>query len=157
MVLVLAKKRKYDETTLLDKMAEETSLLQQAFAEIGVQLNKIIDAYKRKKHESDYPRFVSFVYDGDIQCLYKINENLTIEIIEGYVGDAASPEGDRAGIYCREEDNSIVIVDCHSDMENPDPNVDINMFSYDKTSFELTNLLDDGTITLLQWIDSSTI
>lgn len=48
MVLTLANMCKYDETILLNKMAEEISLLQQAFAETGVQLDRIIDAYERK-------------------------------------------------------------------------------------------------------------
>lgn len=45
-------------------MAEETSLLQQAFAETGTQLDRIIDAYERKR---EYPYYIKFSRDENYQ------------------------------------------------------------------------------------------
>ena len=41
------------------------SLLQEAFAETGVQLDRIIDAYERKK--KDYPYYIKFTRDENYQ------------------------------------------------------------------------------------------
>ena len=89
---------------------------------------------------SNYPRYVSFDYDA-ILTIYKINEDLSIEVITGYEG------GSYPGASCLEENNSIIVVEHYgADYEE--------MFKYDKITFELTNLQDfAGGIANLQWID----
>lgn len=68
-------------------MAEE-SLLQQAFAETGVQLDRIIDAYKRNNGSyvpTGFPCYIRIHYEpyGETEIL-RIDSNYNMTSIDGY-------------------------------------------------------------------------
>lgn len=126
-------------------MKVQLKSLSGAFEGTAKSLEGIANALKREEPTppippvSNYPRYVSFNYD-DISTIYKINEDLSIEVITGY-------EGGVGGASCLEENNSIIVIEHYADDYD-------EMFKYDKITFELTNLQDfAGGIANLQWID----
>lgn len=77
------------------------SLLQQAFAETGVQLNRIIDAYKRVKPPyvpTEFPCYIRIHYEPyDETEILRIDSNYNMTSIDGYQfmnGNHQTPPGD---------------------------------------------------------------
>ena len=64
-------------------MTEEISKLRQTFAETGVQLDRIIDAYERTPaFDPNYPRYLKFDFDAEFTMAIKIGQGQTIEEIK---------------------------------------------------------------------------
>lgn len=82
-------------------MAEETSLLEQAFAETGVQLDRIIDAYKRNNGPyvpTGFPCYIRIHYEPYNETeILRIDSNYNMTSIDGYQfmdGNPQTPPGD---------------------------------------------------------------
>ena len=108
----------------------------------------IINAFKREKPVQNYPRSAFFVYDWDIDTTYKINEDLTIEVIDGYGGED--------GIVCiqdNEHANRWMVCDYwdeeHSSMISGHY---VPIFGFNKETFELYPYINDCEN--LHWIDT---
>ena len=113
------------------------SLLQQAFAETGVQLDRIIDAYERTQPVSNYPRTLQTMFDVDILKQFIVLSPNEIQVIPtGYLDNQTSWNLTNGVLsYCEGQDNVPTDSVC----------------SFDLTTFEITEL-DLGYQS--QWIDS---
>lgn len=113
-------------------MTEEISLLQQAFAETGVQLDRIIDAYKRKNGP-----FVPIGFPAYAKC----NDNGHYE----YIIEIPSRNASRIlvdGAFYVNIVNGVVSTESST-----------QLFSFDEM-FNITILADHLEV---EWVDSSTL
>lgn len=114
------------------------SLLQQAFAECGEQLDRIIDAYERTpSSDPNYPRKLQTMFDVDILKQFIVLSPNEIQVIPtGYLDNQSSWNLTNGVLsYCEGQDNVPTDSVC----------------SFDLTTFEITEL-DYGYQS--QWINS---
>ena len=135
------------------------SLLQQAFAETGVQLDRIIDAYERTPaSDPNYPRVLAFSYDyaddtmGRQVQYVKIYENLSCETLP-----QSHFEWLKCGAFKNNDSNEISIYVDTSDDMIIDPSDDLLAITYNATTFEITQIATDDDVWNPRWVNESDI